>query len=311
MSLADIQTNIGFISSPRFVVNDLQLRIVAVENRQSKNNSPYSVFKLADCSGETTGILWWDKQAWTTLNYQVGDIVTLAGEFLEKKDGHILNIGSIQVADPARITPECLLPTTWLPDQAKDYALQFCWLYRQIQNRYLREFLVEALMNPVIALGYCSGQGSLLFHHNWPGGLLEHSVTLAMSFYTSPDNHSVDERDLGITMALMHDIGKAVTTAGQSRTDVGRHQPHDMSALEVLAQPLARLDSVNAEASNHLRSFFKPKTWFPDNAPLIVRLINQLDQEEANKVRSESATYSSPNSALANRNTLQFSFTDR
>jgi 3'-5' exoribonuclease len=278
MSLADIQKNIGFVSSPRFVVNGLQLRIIAVENRQSKNNSPYSVFKLADCSGETTGILWWDKQAWTTLNYQVGDIVTLAGEFIEKKDGPILNIGNIQVVDPARIKPECLLPTTWLPDQAKDFAKQFCWLYRQIQNRYLREFLVVALMNPVISLGYCSGQGSLLFHHNWPGGLLEHSVTLAMNFYTSSENYSVDERNLGIVVALMHDIGKTVTTVGLSRTSAGRFQPHDMSALEVLAQPLVRLDCVNPEASNHIRSFFKPQDWFPKNEPLVISSIRGLDR---------------------------------
>ena len=277
MSLANIQNNIGFLSSPRFVVNDLQLRVTSVENRQSKNNSPYSVFKLADCSGETTGILWWDKQAWTTLNYQVGDTVALAGEFLEKKDGHILNIGSIQVVDPARIKPECLLPTTWLPDQATDYAQQFCWLYRQIQNRHLREFLVETLMNPVISLGYCSGQGSLLFHHNWAGGLLEHSVTLAMSFCTSSDHYSFDERDLGIVVALMHDIGKAVTTLGQSRTNVGRYQPHDMCALEVLAQPLARLDRINPEASNHIRSFFKPKGWFPKNESPVISSIRTLD----------------------------------
>jgi|GEM_PF-3565034 len=279
MSLADIQKNIGFVSSPRFVVNDLQLRIIAVENRQSKKNSPYSVLKLADSSGETKGILWWDKQIWTTLNYQAGDIVTLTGEFLEKKDRHILNIGSIQVVDPARITPECLLPTTWLPDHAKDYAQQFCWLYRQIQNRYLREFLVEVLMNPVVSLGYCSGQGSLLFHHNWPGGLLQHSVTLAMNFCSSSENHSVEERDLGITVALVHDIGKAVTTAGQSRTDVGQHQPHDMSALEVLAQPLARLDHVSPEASNHIRSFFKPKGWFPKNELKVISSIRALDAE--------------------------------
>lgn len=278
MSLADIQTNIGLISSPRFIVNDLQLRITAVENRRSKNNAPYSVFKLADCSGETTGILWWDKQAWTTLNYQVGDIVTLAGEFLEKKDGHILNIGSIQVVDPSCIKPYSLLPTTWLSDQAKGYALQFCWLFHQINDRHLKEFLIEALINPTIALGFCSGQGSLMFHHNWPGGLLEHSVTLAMNFCTSADNFSTDKRDLGITVALIHDIGKAVTTAGHFRTDLGRYQPHDMSALEVLAQPLARLDRVNPVASNYIRCFFKPMGWFPKHEPQVIRTIRALDR---------------------------------
>lgn len=281
MCLADIRNSIGFIASSRFRVYDLQLRITAVDHRRSKTNSPYSVFKLADCSGETTGVLWWDKQQWTTLSYHLGDIVTVSGEFIDKKNGYVLNIFGIQLTDPSRIKPECLLPITWTPEAVRHYSEQFCWLHGQIQDRYLREFVVDSLMNATVALGYCSGQGSLKYHHNWPGGLLQHSVELAMNLTRQAGNLSSSDRDVGLVVALLHDIGKAVTTAGGCRTPLGRNQPHDMTALEVLAQPLTRLDGKNSSAANGIRCFFKPSGWFPRGTPEAVSLVRQLDRSSS------------------------------
>lgn len=277
MSLAKIQNNIEFVSSSRFMVCNLQLRITGIEHRRSQKNSPYSAIKLADCTAEAVGIVWWDRQQWSTLNYHVGDIVNVAGEFIEGKYGFVLNINSIQVVDPSRIEPESLLPSTWMPRAARPYAETFCQVFKQVQDRYLREFVIEALMSPAVALGYCSGQGSMAFHHNWPGGLLQHSVEVAAEVLGATGKFSTSERDVGVVLSLLHDIGKAVTTAGSSRTELGRHQPHDMSGLEVLSEALARLDRVNAVAANKVRSFFKPAKWYPHKNIDVVRFVREID----------------------------------
>jgi 3'-5' exoribonuclease len=283
MSLHQIQNSFAFLASHRFVVTGLQLRITGRDDRVSKQDSPYSVFKLADVTGEATAILWWDKQPWTQMGFSVGDIVNVAGEFINQRDGYLLNINTMSLVDPSAIKPECLLPATWYPESVNDYAMSFCRICNQIGEKALREFIIEVFMHNVTAMGFCNAPASIGYHHSWAGGLLQHSIELANSVYESGACNSKAQSDLAVVVALVHDIGKVATSCGGKRTEVGRHQPHDMSALELLAQPLARLDRHSHEYANVIREFFKPAAWFPKTQSFPVELVHWLDRQGAER----------------------------
>jgi hypothetical protein len=278
MSLAEIQNSIDFVCSSRFVVTDLQLRVIGKEDRVSQNGSPYSVLKLSDHSAECTCIVWWNRFQWTTLNIDYGNIYSFSGEFVELQHGWVLAPGCIRLVDPSNIEPATLFAHRWLLNDQNDLGQRFIAIFDSISNKRLKQLLVDVFLNPVIALGYASNQGSLRYHHNWQHGLMQHSLELAEQV-VSESGLSKHECDTAIAVALLHDIGKAVTTSGTSRTELGNFQPHDMSALELLAEPLSRLDRHHVDVANQIRSFFKPKTWFPESCVRAIEQVRTLDRQ--------------------------------
>jgi len=83
---------------------------------------------------------------------------------------------------------------------------------------------------------------SLNYHHNCTGGLLEHSIECAriirdLSIFPQQD------RELGITAALLHDIGKIKTIGIDfTRPEIGKAIDHEAITLELGSSALATLD---------------------------------------------------------------------
>lgn len=281
MSLIEIQNSIEFVDNNRVVVTDLQMRVVSVSNRVSKTNSPYSVFKLADSTAEVTAIMWWNQHPWTCIQIPHGSICNFSGEIVRDAGGYLFHISEAPIVDPQAIRPETLLPYPWLATVARDRITQFLWLLSNISHPMLQGLIIDVLLNPVIALGFASGQGSQLYHHNWAGGLFQHSVEVATKAFRASANLSKEEQELTIVVGLLHDIGKAVTINGSYRTELGKVQPHDMTALEILAQPLRRLDRGAPHLANQIREFYKPQNWYPRTKSAAIQLVIENDNERA------------------------------
>jgi hypothetical protein len=92
-------------------------------------------------------------------------------------------------------------------------------------------------------------------------------------------------RDLAIVLIILHDIGKTVTLVGPNKLDCSRprgaFQPHDMAALEMLANPIAQLDVDNAQLANIIRGYYKPKHWYPKSFSPVYKAIAALDNQSA------------------------------
>jgi hypothetical protein len=278
MSLAEIQNSVDFVCSSRFVVTDLQLRVIGKEDRVSQNGAPYSVLKLADYSAECTCLMWWNRFQWTNLTIEYGNIYSFSGEFVELKNNYVLDSKSVRLVDPSAVKPEVLFAQRWLSNDHHNLGQRFVSIFNKISSPLLKGLIVDVFLSPVVALGFATNQGSLGYHHNWQHGLMQHSLELAEQV-VSQGALSPFDRDTAIVVALVHDIGKAVTTSGACRTQVGNFQPHDMSALELLAEPLGRLDRHNAVVANQIRAFFKPQAWFPQVELPAIQKVRQLDRD--------------------------------
>lgn len=278
MTLLAITSSCAFEEAYRFRVSDLQLRVTARTDLISRNGTPYTQYKLADISQSINAIAWWDTIPKSQVDSGYGAIVNVAGEFLQRRGSSLLNLRSIQLVDPARIGPEALFSSAWFQPASSQYVDEFLLVFNAIQNRYLREFFIDAMLCSFTALGYVSAQGSLRHHHAYPGGLFEHSVMMAYQVMVETEaGWDSTERDIAMTVALLHDIGKTVTLAGRNITTQGRYQPHDMSALELLAQPLQRLERERPQLAAEVRKYFKPKSWSPVSQSRAIELVRYVD----------------------------------
>ncbi|TWX70427.1 HDIG domain-containing metalloprotein [Colwellia sp. C1TZA3] len=134
-----------------------------------------------------------------------------------------------------------------------DLLPRFKKLVDSIKSTHLRQFLSDVLVNNETGINFLECPASIRHHHNYKGGLLEHSVDVAERVITA--NQFINaERDVAIVSALIHDIGKTKTLAPNgTRTSLGMVVDHDELTLEICAQALQKLDINEPQSGMLLR----------------------------------------------------------
>lgn len=149
----------------------------------------------------------------------------------------------------------------------------------------LVEFVMNVLTQPQIGLRYIQCPASANHHHNYSGGLLEHSVEVAMKLKNELDSNS-QECDLAVVAALLHDIGKTQTfTPNCKRSAIGYVIDHNDLTLEICAPALRILSTKNAGLANSLRHAWTcasegSRYGFKAKTPT-ARLLKRFDRESA------------------------------
>jgi 3'-5' exoribonuclease len=134
-----------------------------------------------------------------------------------------------------------------------DSLITLLELTDSIEQPLLVEFVINVLTQPSVGLQFIQCPASANHHHNYVGGLLEHSVEVASQLAIELENN-IQERDLAIVAALFHDIGKTQTfTSNGKRSAIGYVVDHNDLTLEVCAPALKVLNAKHAGLANALR----------------------------------------------------------
>jgi 3'-5' exoribonuclease len=148
--------------------------------------------------------------------------------------------------DVIRLIPQTICPLPWLLPTLQSVV-------NQISIAPLQRFVEEVLANDGISFAFVSAPASLNHHHNYPGGLLVHSLD-CVSMVKKHREFEQESYELGIVAALFHDIGKVLTLTYQmERTSLGQSHDHDKLTLEVLAPYLKRLEAEWPQGARELR----------------------------------------------------------
>jgi len=117
----------------------------------------------------------------------------------------------------------------------------------------LRNFVEAILADDSIAFAFVSAPASLNHHHNYPGGLLRHSLE-CFQMVERQQGFTRESHELGLISSLFHDIGKVLAlTHEMERTSLGFSIDHDKLTLEVLSPYLANLEQNWPAGAQELR----------------------------------------------------------
>lgn len=184
--------------------------------------------------------------------------VEVRGKKRFRRDGVVADLdyltdGIRNLEDIVRLIPRSLCPIPWLMPFLEA-------LMGRLKNPALRQFLGDVLADDAIAFPFVSCPASLSYHHNYPGGLLRHSIE-CVQMVERYEEFASDKKELGMVASLFHDIGKILTMTPQmGLTSLGRSLDHDKLTLETLAPYLRRLDQSWPEGAAELRYLL---TWRP------------------------------------------------
>lgn len=209
----------------------------------TKNGKPYESVVLQDKTGTI------DAKVWEPNNPGIGDYDTL--DYIEVY-GDVNNFqGALQISvKRIRVCGEgeCN-PADYLPVSSKDINSMFSELQALIQsvgNSYLKK-LLEAFFaeDEGFIKAFKNSSAAKTVHHGFVGGLLEHtlSVTKLCDYYCSA--YPVLKRDLLLTAAMCHDIGKTKEISPfpeNDYTDDGQLLGHIVIGSQMVAEKAAGIE---------------------------------------------------------------------
>lgn len=207
------------------------------EMRAARNGDAYLVVEIADRTGSLSGVLFRPNR--TAAAVPVGAIVDVVGVVTTFRGEKRLSIESLRPA--AQWEPTDMMRSSRRP--AEEMKREFGEHVRSVQNAGLRSVLREVFRSPEVYDRFCSAPASQSYHHAYVGGLLEHTLSVAAMCDDAAVRYPGVHRDLLITAALLHDVGKIdelSCDAGISYTDEGRLVGHVVSGAMRVREAAAK-----------------------------------------------------------------------
>ena len=176
------------------------------ELKTKKDGSPYLVLNLGDSSGRITATIWNDAKHLYDICRE-GTIVKVKGSVRTYGENLQLTVERIRPAEAA----DSVSPAEFIPRASFDIDALYETLIVKIdslQDPHLKHLLKTVFHNKETAEKVKTAPGGKLWHHAYAGGLLEHTMSVAAVCETVAAIYPALNRDLLITGALLHDIGK-------------------------------------------------------------------------------------------------------
>ncbi len=262
--------------------------VVSKQVKPKKTGEPYLALTLGDRSGQIDAKMW-DNVEEAIDSFEQDDFLKVKGLLNKYKNRFQITIHKVRRMGESEVDYADYLPKT-----TKDVAQLWADLggfVASFQNAHLKA-LVEAFMSdPKIAEAYRNAPAAKTLHHAFIGGLLEHVVSLCRSCDLICQNYSQLNRDLLLTGAFFHDIGKIHELSYNrsfSYTTRGQLLGHMIIELEMLQEKLASLPDFPEELKiliEHLiishhghYEFGSPKLpMFPE--ALVLHYLDDLDSK--------------------------------
>jgi 3'-5' exoribonuclease len=222
---------------------------------RTKSGSSYLALELVDPSGRIEGRVWNDVDLLDG-RFDEGDAVRVLGRVERYRDRLQLDVRSIEAApeeDPAGFAPAMRRD----PDEL-DGFLDF--LAAEISHPALKSTVGRFVGDPEIRRLLRALPAAPEGHHDYAGGLLEHTVGVATICRELCQLHPRLRSDLLLAAALLHDVGRTVELApgpGFRQTAEGRLLGHvhlGLRLIEDRADALgddARAELLHAVGSHH------------------------------------------------------------
>lgn len=238
---------------PEYLNKEIETCFLVAEKelRESKNGN-YLRLRLSDKTGNVMGNVW-NNAASISDKFESGDIVKLKGTVISYRDQLQITVQTARKVQDYEIDLTDYILATEKDIHKLNERLFF--LIDSVTNEPLQELLKSIFEDKEFLVNFSQAPAAKSWHHNYLGGLLEHTVSVANLCEFSAHYYKVD-RDLIIAGALLHDMGKVEEyTAPPSInfTDQGRLIGHIIIADQIITSKAQLINNFPAELLMKLR----------------------------------------------------------
>ncbi len=206
----------------------------------TKNGKPYENVILQDKTGTIDAKVWEPNNPGIS-DYDELDYIEVYGEVSSFQGALQVSVKRIRVCQEGEYNP-----ADYLPVSSKDIGEMYkelTGIIGTIKNTYLKQLLESFFVkDETFKKQFCNSSAAKAVHHGFVGGLLEHtlSVTKLCDYYCSA--YPILKRDLLLTAAMCHDIGKVKEISPfpeNDYTDDGQLLGHIVMGAQMVAERAA------------------------------------------------------------------------
>lgn len=219
----------------------------------TKNGKEYGNLVLQDKTGTVDAKLW-DLGSPGVGNFEALDYVYIDADVTMFMGAKQLNVKRIRKADEGEYIPADYLPVS-LKDVKQMYS-ELLALIASVKNPYLRKLLDSYFGDPDFAKAFQFHSAAKSVHHGFVGGLLEHtlSVTKMCDYFAAA--YPMLNRDLLLTAAIFHDIGKTKELSvfpENDYTDDGQLLGHIIIGTEMVSERIRTIEGFPPKLATELK----------------------------------------------------------
>ncbi len=220
-----------------------------------RRGNTYLDLRLSDASGQIAAKKW-DATPAEIEAFSTHDVIKVKAVVTSDNYGMQLKLEKIRVATPEDDVDLAGL----LPASARSLAEMEAELEEiraGIGSANMTALLDEIFADTDMYRAFCDAPAAKGFHHNYIHGLLEHSISVSRVAAAISDQYGADvNRDLLLTSAILHDIGKTAEFEYEAvidYSDSGRLLGHIVLGERIVAAGLGRLKSFPEELALQLQ----------------------------------------------------------
>ena len=220
----------------------------------TKNGKAYLNVILQDRTG-TIDAKVWDPNSQGIDDFEALDYIDVMGDVTSFMNALQVNVKRVRRAREGEYDPK-----DYLPVSGKDIEQMYEELKKyiaRIRNPYLQELTASYYLRDEDFIRRFKFQSAAkTVHHGFVGGLLEHTLSVTKMCDYFADNYPILNRDLLLTAAIFHDIGKTEELSAfpeNDYTDAGQLLGHIMIGAEMVGERIRQIPDFPVKLGNELK----------------------------------------------------------
>lgn len=219
-----------------------------------KNGDPYESIVLQDKTGSIDAKIW-SPDSPGIKTYEAMDYIHITGEVKNFNGTLQMSLSYIEKADEGEYSPGDYIPVS--KRDSSEMYLELRGYIDSVNNKYLNS-LLNLLFSEEEKLvkDFKMHSAAKTVHHSFVGGLMQHTLAVARlcDFYAR--EYEILNRDLLITVALCHDIGKTRELSSfpvNDYTDEGQLIGHIVMGVEMVGEKVRQIPDFPIKLSNEVK----------------------------------------------------------
>jgi 3'-5' exoribonuclease len=218
-----------------------------------KDGNSYLNLVLSDRSGSIKAVVW-DNVDQIASRTESGQIVIAKGHVGSYRGNLQMVVKEMTAAPPSEINPADFLPATERNIDRMFERLKK--LSESLRKDYLRDLFRAFWSDTAFVSQFKHAPAAKKMHHAYIGGLLEHTLSMAVLADTISEHYSGIDRDLLISGVLLHDIGKLreyTYNVAIDYSDEGRLVNHIVIGIQMIEDKIKSIPAFPEETAMLLK----------------------------------------------------------
>lgn len=219
---------------------------------QTKAGKNYYSLVLQDKTGTFDGKIW-DLGPGID-HFESMDYIRVEGQIVSFQNALQFNIRRVRKCHEGEYDPREYMPCT--DKDVKELLQELTCYIKSIKNEPLRTLAEKFFLeDKEFTKAFLNHSAAKAVHHGFIGGLLEHTVSVTRLCDYLAKNYPVLHRDLLLTAAMFHDVGKLYelsTFPENDYTDAGQLLGHIYIGAELLSKKIDTIPDFPEKLKNEL-----------------------------------------------------------